>query len=104
MNRVTGTYESGKVILDRPVDWRNGTLVIVEPGQSVSDTSDTCVDGSIWEDDPAALQQWLERFDSLEPVFAPEEQEQFAAALREAREQQKRLLPAWQERIDDLLK
>src|SRR5437868_4920780 len=43
MNRVTGTYESGKVILDRPVNWRNGTLVIVEPGQF---GSDTCVDGS----------------------------------------------------------
>jgi hypothetical protein len=32
VNRVTGTYRNGKVALDAPVDWPEGTHVVCEYG------------------------------------------------------------------------
>ena len=102
MIRVGGIYESGKVTLDTLVDWRNGTHVEVEPNGPLPDDVDTCIDGSRWEDDPAAVQRWLGWFDNLQAVFGPEEQENFARALREVREQQAGLRPAWERKISRL--
>ena len=109
MNRVTGTYRNGNVVLDQPVDWPDGMPVKVVSGGGIPsggerEGMDHCLDGSLCEDTPEALHRWIEWFDSLKPVLAGQELERFDADLRVARDQQKALFPKWQARIDKLLK
>jgi len=92
VNRVTGTYRNGKVALDQPVDWPEGTLVVWEYGVQ-PERVDFCFDGSPWEDTPEANQRWVQWFDSLEPVLTKQELERFESELRSARDEQKALLP-----------
>lgn len=103
VNRVTGTYRNGKVALDQPVDWPEGTNVVCEYGAQPEGV-DFSFDGSPWEDTPEAIQKWVEWFDSLEPVLTSQELERFQSELRSARDQQKALLPKWQERINPTFK
>jgi len=103
MNRVTGTYRNGKVALDQAVDWPEGTRVVCENGAQ-PEGAEFCSDGSPWVDTPEAIQRWVEWFDSLEPVLTGQELERFESELRSARDEQKLLLPKWQERIDNLHK
>lgn len=87
MDRVTGTYRNGKVVLDQSVDWPDGMLVQVECASSKQadaglESVDLCVDGSAWEDTPDGRQRWVERLDSLGPVLTGEERERFETDLR----------------------
>lgn len=109
MNRVTGTYRNGKVVLDQRVDWLDGmpVEVVCESATQIGaerEGVDICVDGSAWEETPEAVQRWVEWFDSLEPALTGREMEAFEADLRSARDEQKALLRSWQERIDNRLK
>jgi hypothetical protein len=109
VNRVSGIYRNGKVVLDEPVDWPEGmpVKVVCESGaQNAAEREgvDVCFDGSLWEDTPEAIQRWVEWFDALEPVLTGQESERFEADLRAARDEQKVLLPKWLERIDNLRK
>ena len=103
VNRVTGTFRNGKVALDQPVDWPEGTHVVCEYGVQPEHV-DFYFDGSPWEDTPEAIQRWVQWLDSLEPVLTGQDLEHFESELRSARDEQKPLLPKWQERIDNLLK
>ena len=105
MNRVSGTYQSGQVILDEPVDWPEGAQVkVVCEKNHNTDSMDICIDGSKWEDTPEARRTWIEWHDSLEPVFTGRELTDFELAQKKVREEQKALLPKWQEKIENLLK
>jgi hypothetical protein len=101
MSRVTGTYQNGKVFLDRPVDWPEGVPVSVvcengeENAAAQRDHVDLCVDGGQWQDSPDAIRSWIEWFDGLQPVLTGDELERFDAELRNAKEGQKVLLPEW---------
>src|SRR5437867_3305457 len=74
VNRVTGTFRNGKVALDQPVDWPEGTQVVCEYGAQ-PEGLDVCSDGSPWEDTPEAIQRWVQWFDSLGPVLTGQELE-----------------------------
>ena len=104
MNHASGTYRAGKVVLDEPVDWPDGTQVKIEC-QNGADTSarDMCANDLRWDDTPEAKQKWAEWFDALEPVFTGEELAKFEKALRATRQEQEALSATWQERIDHLL-
>ena len=109
MNRVTGTYRNGSVVLNQPVDWPDGMPVnvlseVIMPGAGERESMDHCFDGSPCEDTSEALHSWIEWFDSLKPVLTGQELERFEADLRVASDEQKTLLPKWQARIDKLLK
>ena len=89
MNRVTGTYRNGSVVLDQPVDWPDGMPVnvmseVIMPSAGEREGMDQCFDGSLCEDTPEAMQRWLEWFDSLKPVLRGQELERFDAGLRAA--------------------
>jgi hypothetical protein len=105
VNQVPGTYRNGTVVLDEPVDWPEGmhVKIVCESGARVA-LADVCLDGSPWDDSPEAILRWRDWFDSLEPVFTGRELERFEAELRSVREEQKALLPRWDERIANLLK
>ena len=53
---------------------------------------------------PERFAQYLEWFDSLQPVLTGPELERFEADVRSARRRTKSTAPKWQERIDNLRK
>ena len=105
MNRIAGVFCNGQVILNQPVDWAEGATVTVlcETGGARANT-EVCCDGSRWDDTLEGAQSWVAWFDSLTPVFSGEELARFDADLRLMREEQKALLPRWQERTTNLLR
>ncbi len=105
MNCITGVFCKGQIVLDQPVDWEEGAPVtVVCETDAASAGADPCCDGSRWEDSPEGVQRWSAWFDALTPVFAGEELTQFEADLCTMREEQKGLLPQWQERTGHLLR
>jgi hypothetical protein len=82
-NTLRGTWKEGQIILDEPVDWPDGCRVTVEPitGQveALGITEDE------WPRTPEAIADWLDWFDSVEPIeMTPEEEANWRAA-RDAR-------------------
>jgi hypothetical protein len=104
VHRVSGIYRSGKVELEQSVDWPNGTQVDVLCEQAYSDTQDMTVGGSAWQDTPQARKAWLEWFNTLEPVLEGPELQAFEDSLKQAREEQRKLLPKWLEQTDNIHK
>jgi hypothetical protein len=98
---MAGKYSDGKVILDRPVDWPDGTSVQVL-GPTTAAGIDVCVDGSSVNDTRAALDEWIAWFDSQSPVFTADAVAQFEEDLRQMREEQGQLLTHWQQRMNHL--
>jgi hypothetical protein len=69
MMHTSGVYHHGKVILDQSVDWPDGIHVSVVCESAGAGGPDQCVDGSVWEDSPEAVQKWLTWFDAFQPVL-----------------------------------
>jgi hypothetical protein len=78
---VGGTYQDGRIVLDRPVHWADGTRVMVQllPEGHLTE--------GVWPDDgsPEGDAEILKRMEAFAAEeVSPEEAEAFAAALREA--------------------
>ncbi len=81
MSAVGGTIRDGKIVLDRPVDWAEGTRVYVQllPEYGL-------IEG-VWPDDgsPEGRAEILRGMAEFEPVeFSPEDQAPLAAARDES--------------------
>jgi hypothetical protein len=65
MSGITGTWKAGRVVLDQAVDWPDGRRVLVEPVPA-----EDCpgLREEDWSDTPEAIAQWLQWYDSLEPL------------------------------------
>jgi hypothetical protein len=76
MSIVTGIYRDGKVELDAPVDWPNGSRVEVSsPLPKIGLTEDE------WPTSPEGIVAWLTWAASVEPVeLTPDEEAEWAAA------------------------
>ena len=79
MNVVHGTYREGRVDLDAPVDWRNGSRVAV----LASNDSVGLVE-SDWPDSPDRRAALLQRLDAIEPLELTPADEAEIGAAREA--------------------
>jgi hypothetical protein len=87
MNAIKATVKGGRLELQVPPDWPDGTEVIVQPVSHDNGFSDREEDGP---DTPEAVAQWLEWYDSLEPlIFTEEERAAWATARREQKEFEK---------------
>jgi hypothetical protein len=77
MNTVKGTWKNGQVVLDSPTDWPDGCRVLVEPapeGVTIGIREED------WPTTPQAIADWLQWYDSLEPIeITPEEEANLAA-------------------------
>ena len=101
---TSGVYHNGNVILDQSVDWPNGIHVNVVCENAGAGGPDQCMDGSVWEDTPEAVQKWLAWFDTLQPVLTGRDLENFEASLRANRQREKEMLPDWVAKMDNLSK
>ncbi len=69
MNAILGTVKNGRVEIDAPPDWPEGSPVRVELGFNGKATDDER------PETPEEIEEWLKWFHSLEPiVMTPEEE------------------------------
>jgi hypothetical protein len=87
MTTIKATVKGGRLELNVPPDWPDGTEVIVqpiEPGETFG------VQEQAWADTPEAIAEWLGWYDSLEPLmFTDQERAAWEAARREQKEFEK---------------
>src|SRR5262249_23192734 len=78
-NTVGGTYREGRIVLDRPMNWAEGTRVVVH----VLDDENGLIDG-VWPADgsPEGEAEILRRMQAPDPDgITPEDHKAFAAAI-----------------------
>lgn len=82
MTAASGTYRKGKVILNEPVDWPEGTEVeVIAAGEKIGLTE------AEWPTTPEGIAQLLQRIAELEPLeITPEEEAEFQAWRRKVNE------------------
>ena len=83
MNAIRATVKSGRLELDAPPEWPDGTQVLIEP----TTTSRVIgIDESQWSDDPDSLADWDAWIKTIEPLeFTSEERariDQFDQQMR----------------------
>ncbi|MDB5306766.1 MAG: hypothetical protein JWO38_968 [Gemmataceae bacterium] len=80
MSVVRGTYTNGKVILNTPADWPEGTKVLVEP---VAEAAGIGLPEEDWPTDPERIASLAAEMGQIQPFLAPEEDEAWRKALAE---------------------
>jgi hypothetical protein len=83
MTTVKATVKGGRLELDVPADWPDGTEVIVQP---VAGDENFGIREECWPHTPEAVADWLRWYDTLEPLIFTDEER---AAWETARENQK---------------
>ena len=84
MNAVEGVWKNGQVMLHAPADWPEGTPLLVEPRIKEEIIG---IREEDWPDSPEAIKEWIEWYDSLEPLeFTPEEEAEWAAFRQKVKE------------------
>ncbi len=77
MNVIKATVKSGRLELHTPLDWPDGTEVLIEP--TVAGSQGFGIDESQWRDDAESLADWDAWIKTIKPFdFTPEEAEKFA--------------------------
>jgi len=72
MTAVKAVVKGGRLELQAPSDWPDGTEVLIEP--TPKPAGKIGLDESEWRDDPAALADWDAWIKSIEPLeYTPEE-------------------------------
>jgi hypothetical protein len=84
MNVITGTVKNGLIVLDEPADLRDGSRVVVQPVETVESFG---LSESDWRDTPEAIADWIDWYDSLEPIELSAADDQALEAFR-ARQQE----------------
>ncbi len=83
MNSITATWTNGQIVPSEPVDWPEGSRLLVEPlpaGEKIG------LDESEWEDSPKALADWDAWIKTIEPmVWAEGEREEYERWREEVR-------------------
>lgn len=75
MNAIRATWTNGRIVPAEPVDWPEGSQLLVEPLPSSERIG---MDESEWRDDPQSIAEWIAAVESIEPlVWAEEEEEQY---------------------------
>ena len=80
MNAVRAIWTKGRILPSEPVDWPDGSELLVEP---VSTKARIGLDESEWTDDAAALADWEAWIHTIEPLELTEEEERDMERYRE---------------------
>lgn len=97
MNTILGVVKNGRVEIDAPPDWPEGSLVHVELG----------VNGSVTLDDeqpetPEEIEERIRRLEAIEPAMTPEEEAAWHAERRACKEIEISNRAAYDKRIEEL--
>ena len=66
MDAIRAIVRSGRLALDAPPDWPEGTEVLIEPVNGQWEKIG--IDESEWSDDPASLADWEAWIQTIEPL------------------------------------
>ena len=95
METILGIYRDGRVVLDKTVDWPEGTPVLVEPRTADGEPPGTILplvrlaDGTIlpWSDTPEFREALIAQMDSREPFeLTPDEEAEWNSARESIKE------------------
>ncbi len=87
MNAIKATWRDGKIIPLGPIDWPEGTELMIEP---LAETRTLGIREEDWPTTPEAIEQWVKWYDSLEPlIFTPEEEAAWEADRQARKEYEK---------------
>ena len=92
MEQISGEIRDGEVTLHRPIDWPDGTQLLIFRAAADVESAGTehftfGMDESEWPSTPDELQEWIVWCEGLQPLdLTPHEQ----AAIEAEREQSKR--------------
>ena len=72
MNAIKATVRQGRLELDVPLDWADGTEVLIEP--RMTSLEKIGIDESEWRDDSESLADWEAWLKTFEPIeLTPDE-------------------------------
>ena len=82
MNAILGVVKNGRIEIEAPLDWPEGSPVRVELGLNAR---------SLYDDEkpetPEEIEEWIRRFREIEPIeMTAEEEAAWKAALKERKE------------------
>ncbi len=84
MNAIKETVTQGRIELKVPLDWPDGTEVLIEP--TTASLENIGIDKSDWRDDPESLADWEAWIKTIEPFeFTPDEAKRIADFEEEMR-------------------
>ena|SRR5437764_7449576 len=65
MNAIKATWTDGRIVPAEPVDWPEGSELLVEP---LAPSEKIGLDESEWKDDPRSVADWIAWVDTVEPL------------------------------------
>ena len=77
MASLTGIWQSGQIVLDGVADWPDGCRVLIEP---LSMEGSPGLSEEQWRDTPEAVAEWIQWYESLEPLEITADERAAAAA------------------------
>lgn len=84
MNAIRATWINGQIVPSEPVDWPEGSELLVEP---VPAEEKIGMDESEWKDDPESIAAWIAAVDKIEPmIWAEGEREEYERYREECRQ------------------
>jgi hypothetical protein len=96
LNAVKAKYENGQIVLTEPVDWPEGTDVVVEPLPQET----TGIPDDQWPTDPEGIARLLARMDQVQSFWlSPEDHAEWEAALQAQKEFEKSIFHEHAEKL-----
>jgi hypothetical protein len=81
MDAIYGTFQGGHVLLDEPVNWPEGSRVMIARATKCKGLTE-----EEWPETKEGISALLANLDAIEPLeFSPEEEAEIAAAREEVR-------------------
>jgi len=65
MNAIKATWTNGQILPAEPVDWPEGSELLVEP---ITQSEKIGLDESEWRDDAQSIANWVAWVDTIEPL------------------------------------
>jgi hypothetical protein len=81
MHAIRATWTNGRIVPAEPVDWPEGSELLVEPvprGEKIGLSEDD------WRDDPESIAAWVTAVEKLEPMIWEEGEREAYESYRKA--------------------
>jgi hypothetical protein len=73
MNAITAVWKNGQIVPNEPVDWPEGSQLLVEPLETRGEKLG--LDESDWDDSPEGIAEWVAAVEKIEPMVWAEGEE-----------------------------
>ena len=78
MGAIKATWTNGQILPLEPVDWPEGSDLLVEP---LASSEKVGMDESEWRDNPESIAEWIAAVEKIEPMIWAEGRAQRVRAL-----------------------